>query len=64
MNFENLNARDLYELFGNLYKEKHNIEYPGAGFIGNEFHQLRNLIDEYGSAQIACCILNLSLIHI
>ena len=58
MNFENLNARDLYELFGNLYKEKHNIEYPGAGFIGNEFHQLRNLIDEYGSAQIACCILN------
>lgn len=58
MKFDELNARDIYELFSSLYKEKHNIEYPGAGWIGNEMHLLRNLLDEYGPAQIACCVLN------
>ena len=58
MNFNELNARDIYELFSTLYKEKYNKEYAGAGFIGNEMHLLRNLIDEHGSAQVACSILN------
>jgi|14_taG_2_1085336.scaffolds.fasta_scaffold14898_2 hypothetical protein len=58
MNFNELNARDIYELFGNLYKEKHNKEYSGAGFIGNEMHLLRNLIDEQGSAPVAAAVLN------
>jgi len=58
MKFNELNARDIYELFGNLYKEKHNSEYAGAGFIGNEMHLLRKLIDEYGPAQVACSVLN------
>tara|TARA_R110000824_G_scaffold360465_1_gene548207 strand:- start:293 stop:769 length:477 start_codon:yes stop_codon:yes gene_type:complete len=58
MNFEELNARDIYELFSSLYKEKHNAEYQGSGWIGNEMHSLRNLLDEYGPAQVACSTLN------
>lgn len=52
------NARDIYQLFSSLYKDKHNIEYKGAGFIGNEMHGLRTILDEHGAAQIACAVLN------
>ena len=58
MKFDELNAKDIYELFSSLYKEKHNLEYQGSGWIGNEMHSLRNILDEYGSAQVACSVLN------
>ena len=45
MNFDELNAKDIYELFSTLYKEKHKVEYQGAGWIGNEMHSLRNVLD-------------------
>ena len=52
------NARDIYTLFNSLYVEKHGVEYKGAGFIGNEMHGLRGLIDEHGAAHTACATLN------
>tara|TARA_R100001530_G_scaffold109034_1_gene76509 strand:- start:103 stop:576 length:474 start_codon:yes stop_codon:yes gene_type:complete len=52
------NSKDLYELFNLLYHEKYESIYEGAGFIGNEFHLLKTALDEYGSAQIACAMLN------
>jgi hypothetical protein len=52
------NAKDIYTLFTSLYTEKHGVEYKGAGFIGNEMHGLRGLIDDHGAAQIACATLN------
>ena len=55
---DKLNAKDLYELFGALYKEKYKAEYKGVGFIGNEMHKLKNNIEEHGSAHVACAILN------
>ncbi len=58
MKVDELNAKDIYELFSSLYKEKHNLEYQGFGWIGNEMHSLRNILDEYGSAQVACSVLN------
>tara|TARA_R110000824_G_scaffold74443_6_gene189259 strand:- start:7227 stop:7709 length:483 start_codon:yes stop_codon:yes gene_type:complete len=51
------NAKDIYTLFTSLYVEKHGVEYKGAGFIGNEMHGLRGLIDEYGAAHVACATL-------
>jgi hypothetical protein len=53
-----LNAKDLYNLFSTLYKEKHKFDYQGVGFIGNEMHKLKNSLEEYGSAHVACAILN------
>lgn len=55
---DKLNAKDIYQLFGTLYKEKHGVEYQGVGFIGNEMHKLREVLDEYGSSSIACATLN------
>jgi hypothetical protein len=55
---DNLNAKDLYNLFSTLYKEKHGVDYEGVGFIGNEMHKLKNSIEEHGSAHVACAILN------
>tara|TARA_R110000744_G_scaffold273606_4_gene386814 strand:- start:747 stop:1220 length:474 start_codon:yes stop_codon:yes gene_type:complete len=52
------NAKDLYDLFNLLYFETYTTTYGGAGFIGNEFHLLKTALDEYGSAQIACAMLN------
>ena len=52
------NARDLYELFSELYIEKYNKEYESVWFIGNEMKALRQAIDDYGSASMACAILN------
>ena len=52
------NSRDIYSLFSSLYYEKYKKEYLGIGFIGNEMHKLRVLIDEYGPAQIACATVN------
>lgn len=54
----NFNAKDIYTLFGSLYKEKFGVDYRGVGFIGNEMHKLREILDEYGSPQIACAVLN------
>ena len=55
---DNLNAKDAYQLFDTLYQEKHGVAYRGVGFIGNEMHKLRELLDEFGSASIACAMLN------
>ena len=52
------NAKDIYTLFSTLYKEKYRIDYKGAGFIGNEMHGLRTILDEHGSSQIACAVIN------
>ena len=46
--FHNFNARDIYQLFSSLYKDKYTIEYKGVGFIGNEMHGLREVLDEHG----------------
>ena len=56
--FHNFNARDIYQLFSSLYKDKYTIEYKGVGFIGNEMHGLREVLDEHGSEQIACAVIN------
>ena len=45
---KDLNSKSLYGLFSFLYKEKHNIEYEGAGWIGNEMHKIKVILDEYG----------------
>ena len=55
---EDLNSKSLYELFSSLYKEKHGYEYEGAGFIGNEMHKLKVVLEDYGPENIACAILN------
>ena len=55
---DKLNSKDLYNLFGSLYKERHSVDYKGVGFIGNEMHKLKNSIEEFGSAHVACAILN------
>ena len=55
---DKLNAQGIYTLFQTLYKEKHGIEYKGVGFIGNEMHKLREVLDEYGSSSVACATLN------
>ena len=55
---DTFNSKDIYELFKTLYIEKHGFEYKGVGFIGNEMHKLRLLLDDYGSAHIACAVFN------
>lgn len=55
---KDLNSRSLYELFSSLYKEKNGSEYEGAGWIGNEMHKLKVILDEYGPENIACAMLN------
>ena len=50
---KDLNSRSLYELFSSLYKEKNGSEYEGAGWIGNEMHKLKVILDEYGPENIA-----------
>jgi hypothetical protein len=52
------NARDIYQLFSSLYQEKYNIGYKGVGFIGNEMHGLREILDEHGAARVACATIN------
>ena len=54
----NFNARDIYQLFSSLYKEKYSVDYKGVGFIGNEMHGLRAILDEHGAAHIACAVIN------
>lgn len=55
---KDLNAKSLYELFCSLYEEKHGLEYEGVGFIGNEMHKLKVVLEEYGPENVACAILN------
>lgn len=55
---KDLNSRSLYELFSTLYKEKHGFEYEGVGFIGNEMHKLKVVLEDYGPENVACAILN------
>ena len=55
---EKLNAKDIYSLFQTLYQEKYGFEYKGVGFIGNEMHNLREILDEHGSPHVACAVLN------
>ena len=54
------NAKDLFELFSYLYKQKYGIDYeiPKTSFIGHEFHLLRVAIDENGAEQIVCATVN------
>lgn len=52
------NAKDIYSLFSTLYEQKYQKPYKGVGFIGNEMHKIKELIDEYGSTQIACATVN------
>ena len=47
------NAKDIYSLFSTLYEQKYQKPYKGVGFIGNEMHKIKELIDEHGSTQIA-----------
>ena len=61
MNTKNLseyNAKDLYNIFGTLYEEKHRRKYEGAGFIGNELHLLKVALEDYTPSHIACAMLN------
>ena len=51
-------AKDLYELFSDLYIEKYNKEYESVWFIGNEMKGLKEGIDNYGASSMACAILN------
>jgi len=55
---KDLNSRSLYELFSSLYEEKHGFEYEGVGFIGNEMHKLKVVLEDYGPENVACAILN------
>lgn len=58
LDITNLNSKDLYSLFNTLYKEKYGVEYKGVGFIGNEMKKMREVIDEFGSGNVACAISN------
>tara|TARA_R110000824_G_scaffold347141_2_gene533936 strand:+ start:1275 stop:1757 length:483 start_codon:yes stop_codon:yes gene_type:complete len=55
---DNYNTKDLYNLFCQLYEEKHKKSYAGSGFIGNEFHVLKNALQEHGSIQLLCATVN------
>ena len=55
---DSYNAKDLYNLFCELYQEKHHVSYTGAGFIGNELHVLKQAIHDHGSIQLLCATLN------
>ena len=58
LDINNLNAKDLYSLFNTLYNEKHGRDYKGVGFIGNEMKKMREVVDEFGSGNVACAISN------
>ncbi len=58
LNISNLNAKELYSLFGTLYYDKYGREYKGVGFIGNEMHKLKEVLNLHGSSATACAILN------
>ena len=58
LNISNLNAKELYSLFSTLYYDKYGREYKGVGFIGNEMHKLKEVLNLHGSSATACAILN------
>ena len=58
LNISNLNAKELYSLFGTLYYDKYGREYKGVGFIGNEMHKLKEVLNLHGSSATACANLN------
>ena len=58
LNISTLNAKELYSLFGTLYYDKYGREYKGVGFIGNEMHKLKEVLNLHGSSATACAILN------
>ena len=52
------NQRDIYTLFMELFKQKHQIDYAGAGFINDEMQLIKEAIEKYGAPHIACATLN------